>query len=52
MPPKHDSERETRIVQAIEAIHSEESLSIRAASCIYDVLRSTLADRFHGLPTR
>ena len=52
MPPKHDSEQETRIIQAIEAIHSEESLSICAASRIYDVPRSTLADRLHGLLTR
>ena len=52
MPPKHDSDRETRVLQAIEAIHSEEPLSIRAAARIYDVPRLTLADRFYGLPTR
>ena len=52
MPPKHDSERETRIIQAIKAIYNERSLKIRAASRIYDISRLTLADRFYKLPTR
>ncbi len=48
MPPNHKSDQEARISQAIEAIHSNTSLSIRAAARAYDVPRLTLAKRLRG----
>ena len=52
MPPKYDSNRETRISMAMEAIHSKTSPSIRAAADVYDVPHSTLAARLRGVSTR
>ena len=52
MPPNHESDQEARILQAIDAIHSNISPSVRAAARAYDVPRSTLADRLRGQPTR
>jgi hypothetical protein len=37
MPPNHKGDREARISQAIEAIHNNNSPSIRAAARAYDV---------------
>ena len=48
MPPNYKSDQEARISQAIEAIHSNTSLSIRAAARAYDVPRLTLAKRLRG----
>ena len=52
MPPNHESDQETRILQAIKAIHSNIFPSVRAAARAYDIPRSTLADRLRGQPTR
>jgi len=51
MPPNHKDDQEARISQAIEAIHSNNSPSIRAAACAYDVPHSTLAKRLREQPT-
>ena len=51
MSPTHGSDQEIRISQAIEAIHSNTPLSIRAAARAYEVPRSTLAKRVRGQPT-
>ncbi len=51
MPPNHKGDQEARISQAIEAIHSNNSPSIRAAARAYDVPYSTLVKRLHGQPT-
>lgn len=52
MPPNHQSDREARFLQAIEAIKSKSLPSIRAAARVYDVPHSTLATRLHGVLTR
>ena len=52
MPPNHESDQETRILQAIEAIHSNIFPSIRAAARAYDIPRLILADRLRGQLTR
>jgi len=51
MPPNHKDDQEARISQAIEAIHSNNSPSIRAAARAYDVPHSTLAKRLRGQST-
>jgi len=43
MSLNHKDDQEARISQAIEAIHSNNSSSIRAAACAYNVSHSTLA---------
>ena len=52
MPPNHESDQEARILQAIEAIHSNTSPNIRAAARAYNVPRSTLTNRLRGQLTR
>ncbi len=48
MPPKHKSNQEDRILQAIKAIHSNISPNIRAAARASDIPRSTLTNRLRG----
>ena len=52
IPPNHKSDQEARILQAIKAIHSNISPSIRAAALAYDVPRLTLSNRLRGQLTR
>ncbi len=51
MPLNHKSDQEARILQAIEAIHSNISPSIRAAARAYDVPQSSLTNHLRGQPT-
>jgi hypothetical protein len=43
---------EARVILALEAIRNNENLSVRAASKLYDVRRTTLQDRLAGRPAR
>ena len=52
MPPNRKSNQEARILQAIQAIHSNISPNIRAAARAYDVPRSTLINRLREQSTR
>ena len=52
MPPNHKDDQEARMLQAIQAIHLNVCLSIRAAARTYDVPYTTLTRRLYGQPTR
>lgn len=52
MPPQYKDDQKTRIAQAIEAIKDNSCPNIRAAARVFDVPRTTLATRLHGVPTR
>lgn len=45
-------EQEGRILLAIQAIKKQEKLSIRQAALIYDIPKSTLYERIHGVKNR
>ena len=46
------TEQEGRILLAIQAIKKQEKLSIREAARIYDIPKSTLYTRIHGVNNR
>lgn len=46
--PRQDSEAEERISHALDALHSDKNLSIRAAGRKYGVPSTTLTNRYHG----
>ena len=52
MPRNHDSEQEARMLQAIEAVRNNIFSTINAAARAYNVPRTTLKRRLHGLPSR
>ena len=44
--------KEARVILALEALQNDKNLSLRAAAKIYNVSRTTLAQRRDGRPTR
>jgi len=50
MQPSYDSQKEGRILLAIQAFNSGQFKSLHAASRAYDVPKDTLARRYHGTP--